>query len=64
VFTREGGERLSHEKIFEILDKHSDEAKLKNVWVCGPPKMNNMFQRIRKKIMKQYEIGPDSVDIM
>jgi NAD(P)H-flavin reductase len=64
VFTRDGGERLSNEKIFEILDKHHQESKLRNLWVCGPPKMNNMFQRLRKRIMKQYEIGAGNIDIL
>jgi NAD(P)H-flavin reductase len=64
IFTREGGEKLVKDKIFEILSNSHSESKLKNVWVCGPPPMNNMFQRIQKQIIKRYELSPNQVEIL
>ena len=42
-----------------ILSAESDSQgqsgrPLKNVWVCGPPPMNNMFQRLRKGISRDF----------
>jgi len=62
VFTRQGGDRLNDQKIYEFLDQASRASDLKNIWVCGPPKMNNMFQRLRKTIERKYE--GSAVDIM
>ena len=65
IFTRErGGERLDIEKIYRLLDKHHQESPLKNLWVCGPPKMNNMFQRIRKTLIKKYELSNHKIEIL
>jgi NAD(P)H-flavin reductase len=64
IFTREGGERLGKDKIFDILSNYHSESKLKNVWVCGPPPMNNMFQRFRKEIIKRYDLSPNQLEIL
>ena len=62
IFTRQGGQRLTIGNIYEMLDKANEGNELKNVWVCGPPPMNNMFQRLRRDILKKY--SGCSVDIM
>ena len=54
VFTREGGTRLTKDSIYEVLNPCNISNNLKNVWVCGPPPMNNMFQRLRKELQKEY----------
>ncbi|CAI2386799.1 unnamed protein product [Moneuplotes crassus] len=55
IFTREGGKKLDKQSIYDILKENSQLDYLKNVWVCGPPKMNNMFQRIRKDLRKLFD---------
>lgn len=59
TFTQEGGNRLSKQEIIEILKKHHSEieSELKNVWVCGPPSMNNMFQRIKKDLTRDLNLN-------
>ena len=55
VFTREGGARLNKDTVFEVLNSCFKNGHLKNIWVCGPPPMNNMFQRMKMEIQNEYE---------
>jgi len=63
-YTRDGDSRLDKEQMFELLKKHKDATGIKNLWVCGPPPMNNMFQEYKKKICKEFELSHDSLDIL
>ena len=45
VFTREGGGRLTEQKIDEILTSIYLNSIIKRLLVCGPPPQNNMFQQ-------------------
>jgi NAD(P)H-flavin reductase len=64
IFTQEGGKRLTQVDIFATLRKHHDHSGIKNMWVCGPPTMNNMFQEAKSKICKQFGIQLRNIDIL
>ncbi|CAI2385131.1 unnamed protein product [Moneuplotes crassus] len=62
VFTRQGGEHLTSNSLYSLLDPISSTSTLRTIWVCGPPKMNNLFQRIHRNILSRYE--DSAVEIM
>ena len=39
--------------------------KISKVWVCGPPSMNQTFDKVFTKIAKEYNLDPlVDIDIM
>jgi hypothetical protein len=39
--------------------------KISKVWVCGPPLMNQTFDKVLTKIAKEYNLDPlVDIDIM
>lgn len=63
-YTRDGDKRLDKEQIFELLKKQKEETGLKNVWVCGPPPMNNMFQEYKNLISKEFDLQHKDIEIL
>ena len=63
-FTRDGDKRLDKEQMFELLKGHHESTGIKNLWVCGPPPMNNMFQEHKKDICKEFELTHKSFEIL
>ncbi|CAI2386462.1 unnamed protein product [Moneuplotes crassus] len=63
-YTRDGDKRLDKDQIMEILGKHKEESGLKNVWVCGPPPMNNMFQEYKKMLCKEFDLHHMNIEIL
>jgi len=37
---------------------------LKKIWVCGPPKMNEDFDKGLEKLSKKYGFNHDTYDIL
>ena len=64
VYTRDGGKRLDKEQMFELLKGHHESTGIKNLWVCGPPPMNNMFQQYKSSIWKEFELNHKSIEIL
>jgi len=64
IYTRDGGKRLDKEQMFELLKSHHESTGIKNLWVCGPPPMNNMFQQHKKQINKEFELSLKSFEIL
>ena len=64
VFTREGGVRLTEEKIEDILTGLLTEGDIKRVFVWGPPPQNNMFQKWMRRISKKIGLPRDCYDIL
>ena len=63
-FTRDGDKRLDQEQMFEILNKHHESTGIKNLWICGPPPMNNMFQEYRRNISNEFGLSHTSFEIL
>ena len=64
IFSREGGERLSAESIERILSEHSRNGRVKKLWVCGPPPMNETFERALEFLAPKYEISPQDCEVL
>jgi len=64
TYTRDGGKRLDKGQIVDILKKHIETTGIKNLWVCGPPPMNNMFQEHKKMICKEFAMMPKQIEIL
>ena len=63
-FTRDGDKRLDKQQMLKLLKKHHESTGIKNLWICGPPSMNNMFQECKKKICKEFELSHKSFEIL
>ena len=64
VFTREGGSRLSVERIDEILTDITTKSEIKRLFVWGPPPQNNMFQKWMRRISKKIGLSRDCYEIL
>ena len=63
-FTKFGDKRLDKSEMVTILKKLNEYKRIKNIWVCGPPSMNNMFQRHRRGLLKEFELNSNQIDIL
>lgn len=61
-FSNESKSRWDSEFIEKELTKHM--GKISKVWVCGPPKMNEDFDKVLEKLAPQLQIGKDQYEIM
>jgi len=51
---------------YEFLDKQLEmyNDNLKKIWVCGPPRMNEDFDKGLEKLSKKYGFSHDTYDIL
>jgi NAD(P)H-flavin reductase len=57
--------KWDHEFIDETLARYSKgDSKVKKVWVCGPPIMNEMFDRSLEELAPKYNINVHGIDVM
>ena len=64
VFTREGGSRLTEQKIGEIISGIHQLTNIKRIFVCGPPSQNNMFQKWMRDVAKKTDLPRDCYEIL
>ena len=64
IFSREGGERLTPESIERIMSEHTRNGRIRKLWVCGPPPMNETFERALEYLAPKYEISPQDCEVL
>ena len=61
----EGSKKIVTQKdLLSIIGNLASEIKIKNIFVCGPPPMNNLFQRYKDKILKEFDIESNHLEII
>ena len=64
-FSRSGDKKLSTlEDILTFLKGFKSKESLKNIFVCGPPPMNNLFQRYKSKIQDELSLEEHQIEII
>ena len=63
IFSREAGERLNETSIDRIVGANARDGRLKKVWVCGPPKMNETFERELESIAPKYKLKKEDYEV-
>lgn len=56
-------ERWDHEFIKRSLDIQQKE-KIKKIWVCGPPLMNETFDKTLMSIKSNYNFDENSIEVL
>ncbi|CAI2386100.1 unnamed protein product [Moneuplotes crassus] len=65
ILTSEGGQKLDNDDIIELLQDYSMVGGgLNKLLVCGPPTMNNLFQKLTGKIIEKVGLDQCAVDIL
>lgn len=62
--SNESKERWTREFIDKELSSHHAESRIKKIWVCGPPKMNETFDRSLEIIAPKLEISPTQFEVL
>ena len=64
-FTNNGDAFITTEEdVIDFLEEVFSKTSVKNIYVCGPPTMNNLFQRATEKIWSSFNLRPDQIEIM
>ena len=54
IFTREEDEKLSDEELLQLLQDHKyTDERINKLWICGPPPMNQQFNKLSGEIKEK-----------
>ena len=63
--TRKGGRKHNNEEIVELLSEYKQiHGRINKLWVCGPPVMNDQFQRLMPTIQERTGIENEDYAIL
>lgn len=63
--TRKGGRKHNNEEIVELLSEYKQiHGRINKLWVCGPPVMNDQFQRLMPTIQERTGIDNEDYAIL
>ena len=64
-YTRSGDKKISTKlDALDLIRAVFQDTIISNIFVCGPPPMNNLFQRISNDICKEFKISPFQIEIL
>ena len=65
LYSRNGNKKLSNQDdLLSFIGKFATKTTIKNIFVCGPPHMNNLFQRHKGKILKEFSLKSNQLEII
>ena len=64
-YTRNGDPKISNEDdVLIFIEEVLAKTKIQNIFVWGPPSMNNAFQQATIKIWSQFKFEPNQIEII
>lgn len=64
-YTRNRDKKLATTNdVISLMQSLPAQTDLKNVFVCGPPPMNNMFQRISSRLCSEFGLQSHQIDVI